>query len=511
MKNFSLTCLVLASLSLTARSQAHLNSSLPSNRTVCTGANATFTVSATGSGTLTYQWQESIDGGLSWNDLVEGSTTGVNPANGIYTGTTGPTLTITRAPSTMNGNKYQSIVSLNGGSPVTSIQATMNVGPDVSLDDATSTNCPGTSHTLNTAAAGGVSYQWQVNSGSGWGNVVDGADPSGISYAGGATGALTISSLAPAVDGYKYRYTANDGAGCIITSGVTTQLVPALAVFTLPTAGSITADPGMAVNIPVTISSGTGPFTYQWLTAVGAGTFSNIAASNPTYSGATSNTLTILSMTSGLYSNRYRVTIKNAGGCTSASSSFVQIGVMTTLPLGVESFRAQRQDGSSVRLSWSVGNGAGVRSYTVQRGTDGGVFVDAGSVMGETGRVDYSFVDEVHLGASALQYRIKMQGQDSSFVYSTVVNVNSVALINRAEIRPSLVEGGSARLYTMMEERAAVVVTVTDIMGRLQWSAPVMLEKGENWVPLDVSRLGKGLYFVKVGGGVKQTVSFVKE
>ncbi|HEY6900857.1 MAG TPA: hypothetical protein VI233_09455, partial [Puia sp.] len=277
MKNFTLTCFLLTGLTVTSWSQAHLNSSFPSNSTVCTGANASFSVSATGSGTITYQWQESIDGGITWNDLVEGSTTGVNPANGIYTGTAGPVLTITRAPSTMNGNKYQSIVYLNGGSPVVSGQATLNVGPDVSLDDASSTNCPGTSHTLNTAAAGGVSYQWQVstNSGSSWGNVADGPDPSGASYSGGATGALTISALTPAVNGYQYRYVANNGTGCVITSGVTTQLVPALAVFNLPTAGSITADVGTSVNIPVTVSAGTGPFTYQWQVAVGAGSFSN--------------------------------------------------------------------------------------------------------------------------------------------------------------------------------------------------------------------------------------------
>lgn len=507
MKNSLLIFFLLTGVCLNALSQATLNPSFPSNKSICTQATTSFSVSASGSGTLTYQWQESTDGGTTWNDLLEGATTGINPANGIYTGTTGPTLTITRAPSTMNGNKYKAIVYLNGGNPVASAQATLNVGPDVSLDDASSTNCPATSHTLNTAGAGGVSYQWQVNSGSGWSNVVDGTDPSGVVYSGGATGSMTIGSLAPAVNGYQYRYIANDGHGCVITSGVTTQLVPALAVFTLPTAGSITANVGDAVNIPVTITSGTGPFTYQWLTAVGAGSFSNISTSNPSYTGATSATLTIPSMTTALYSNRYRVTIKNAGGCTSATSSFIQVGVPVVLALGVEDFKAEKQGGSAVKLSWT-GNGLASPAYVVERSVDGVSFGDVGKVSGEAGKTVYGFMD-VAPGFSSLQYRLRIQGQDSSFIYSSVVKVAGDA--GRMELRPSFVTGGSTNLYVSMGQRGEVMVTVSDIMGRVQWSGALRLEKGENRMPLDVSRFGKGLYFVKVSGaGVSQTLSLVK-
>jgi len=61
----------------------------------------------TGPGTLNCQWQESTDGGITWNNLAENTSNAANPATGIYTGTTTSVLTISNVPSGMNGNKYQ--------------------------------------------------------------------------------------------------------------------------------------------------------------------------------------------------------------------------------------------------------------------------------------------------------------------------------------------------------------------------------------------------------------------
>jgi hypothetical protein len=508
-----LTCSLLSGFTMMSWSQAVLNPSLPANKKVCTGMNASFSVSASATGTITYQWQESTDGGSTWSDLLENSTTGTNPANGIYTGTTGPMLTITRAPSTMDGYKYRSIVSVNGAGPVASNPATLNVGPDVNLDDLISTNCPTTPNTLNTAAAAGVSYQWQVssNAGSSWANVIDGADPSGVTYSGGATGALLISPLTTAIDGYQYRYIANNGLGCIITSGVTTQKVPTLAVTSLPAAGAITANVGASASIPATVTAGTGPFTYQWQLAVGAGAFSNISSSNTSYNGVTTGILGIPSTTTAMYSNRYRVVVKNAGNCAAASSTFVQIGLPVTLPLTISDLRAEKRDGSSVKLMWTVDPGFAAALYTVQRSMDGLPFTDAGSVKGEAGKNEYDLTDAL-MGSTAVQYRIKATGKDGVVFYSVVVNLTAGGVGNRFELRPSFTAGGLTHLYTTTSKSEVIAWMITDVMGRAQWSGTVKLEKGEFYTPIDVSRLSKGIYFVHISSrdGISKTLPFVK-
>ncbi|HWK03629.1 MAG TPA: T9SS type A sorting domain-containing protein [Puia sp.] len=504
---------LITCLTTVTRSQASLNPSFPASTTICTGLNATFSVAATATGTITYQWQESIDGGLTWNNLIENTTTGLNPATGIYTGTTGPVLTITRTPSTMTGNKYQSIVSVNGINSVTSGIATLNVGPDVSLDNVTSMNCPATSATLNTAGAVGVNYQWQVssNAGSSWSNIIDGADASGVTYTGGATSILTISPLTTSIDGYLYRYVANDGAGCVITSGITTQKVPTLAVFTLPAAGSITASVGSSVSIPATITAGTGPFTYQWQVASGAGAFNVISNSNTAYSGATTSTLTILSVTTTTYTNRYRVTVKNAGGCATASSSFAQVNTNVTLPLKLETFTAQKQGSAAVKLLWTVDGQYAAQSYTVQGSADGYTFTDRGLVKGEAGKTAYSYLDDGP-GIGISLYRIKITDQDGSAVYSAIVKVINDDVANRIELRPSITAEGFTSLYTALAQSEAVVLTVTDVTGRLQWSQSIKLEKGENYTLLNVSRLSKGIYYIHVTGndGISKAMPFVK-
>lgn len=503
LKKITLCFGLVIPLAMTGWSQVTVS---PVAQTICTGTNASFTVTATAG--ATYQWQESTDGGTTWNNLVENATTGANPANGIYTGTTGPVLTITRAPSTMNGNKYQSIV--NG---VASKQGTLNVGPDVSLDAATSVNCPGTSNTLNTAAAAGVSYQWQVssNAGSSWANVVDGADATGVTYSGGATGALTISPLTTSVDGYLYRYIANNGSGCVITSAATTQKVPTLAAFTLPAAGSITATVGSSVSIPATITAGTGPFTYQWQVATGAGAYSSILSSNAAYSGATTSTLTIVSVTSATFTNRYRVIIKNAGACVTASSSYAQVGLAVPLHLTVESLTAQKLGNTSVKLSWMADASYPAESYGIQKSTDGLSFFDQGLVKGETGKTSYNFID-ANTGESTIQYRLKITAQDGTGDYSGVVSLENDATDGYMGLRPSFITDGSTNLYTTLRQPEVITLTITDVAGRPQWSESVSFGKGTYHTPLNVSRLTKGLYYVHVTSkdGLSKTLPFVK-
>lgn len=502
---FSLTI----GLATAGRSQAPIS---PTLANVCTGTNASFSVTATG-GTITYQWQESTDGGITWNNLIENSTTGANPANGIYTGTTSSTLTITRAPSTMNGNKYRNLVSVNGGSAVASNVAVLNVGPDVNLDATTTTNCPNTSNTINTAGASGVTYQWQVstNSGISWANVIAGTDPSGAVYTVNTT-SLVISSLTNAIDGYEYRYIANDGSGCIVTSGATTQKVPALAVFTLPAAGSIVANVGDAISIPVTVTAGTSPFTYQWQVAVGTGAYSSILTSNTSYTGATSSTLGIPSVTTAMYSNKYRVIMKNAGGCTSASAAFVQIGVGVPLALNITSFTAEKLDGSDVKLSWMVDATHTAQSFAIQRSTDNTFYTEVGSVPGEQGKTAYSFID-AGVTSPDIQYRLKAVDQGGASVYSSVVKLSNDSVALRIGLRPSFTASGFTSLYTALGKNETLQLTVTDIMGRVQFSKMLILGQGETYTTLDVSRLSKGIYYVRVSSldGVSQTLSFVKD
>ncbi len=90
----------------------------PSSVTVVAGANASFSVTATGLPTPSLKWQRSTDNGLNWSDLANDSTHG-----GVLTAN----LTITAATVGMNGYRFRALAT-NGAIPdATSSGATLTV------------------------------------------------------------------------------------------------------------------------------------------------------------------------------------------------------------------------------------------------------------------------------------------------------------------------------------------------------------------------------------------------
>ena len=136
----------------------------PTNQTVCVGGTTSFTASATG-GPFNYQWQESRDNGLTWQNITNG---------GVYSGATTGTLTLTgvtrSAGSDMNLYKYRVVMDAApcaGSFTSAAALLTVNALPTVTLtaDDLALT--PGqVSHltvTSSPAANATPNYVWTLN------------------------------------------------------------------------------------------------------------------------------------------------------------------------------------------------------------------------------------------------------------------------------------------------------------------------------------------------------------
>lgn len=108
----------------------------PSNKTICSGTNTTFTVS-TPQSNPSYQWQ--VNTGTGWSDLSNG---------GVYSGVTTATLTLTNVLSSMNGYKFRAKItagcSKNGNYAILTVNASP-VQPVVSISQP---NCSTTTGTI---------------------------------------------------------------------------------------------------------------------------------------------------------------------------------------------------------------------------------------------------------------------------------------------------------------------------------------------------------------------------
>ena len=90
--------------------------SAPAPQSVCAGTTASFTVTPTGTGPFTYQWQSSTDGGSSFNNVsADGNYT---PTYGNESGSTTATYQISSITTVYNNRQYRVIVSSNGCSTI---------------------------------------------------------------------------------------------------------------------------------------------------------------------------------------------------------------------------------------------------------------------------------------------------------------------------------------------------------------------------------------------------------
>ncbi len=269
----------------------------PADLAICEFMTASFTALADGAN-LGYQWQ-TFDG-TNWVNLTN---------TGLYLGVQTPTLMVFGPPRTMNGTRYRVVISGDCSADLISNEAvlTVNTAPEISDHPDEFRGCPGGSATFSVVAAGtNITYQWQVNSGSGFVNVTD-----GVTYSGTTTDILTINNLNLSMNGYLVRVVVS---GTCLPS-VTSSFVP-LRVYMEP---SIITEPGDAEVCDMT---GTAFFSQVFNTGAGETTVWqvndglgwNSLSDGALYQGTQTPQLVIMSATTAMNGWHYRLEITGPCG-----------------------------------------------------------------------------------------------------------------------------------------------------------------------------------------------------
>jgi hypothetical protein len=341
----------------------------PSDASVCEGSNTSFSVSASG-GSIVYQWQVSTNNGSSWSNLSN---------NTIYSGVDSATLNITAAVIGMNGYDFRCRVS--NSCPATDVSSsanlTVNTLPSISYNSGNSTVCEGSGTSFGITATGsGISYQWQVDDGTGFSNIAS----AGSYYSGYTSNTLQLSGSAYTMDGYNYR--------CYV-SGTCTP--PATSNTMLLTVNQITGIDTEPVNDSACIGTNAGfsvtahgaNLTYSWQIKTGPASYSSLS-NNSTYNGVGTNSLTISNVNNSLVGSVYRCAIN--GSCSSANTVDVALEVQTSPVITTDPHYSNNNGnspcenqlcvievhatGSVLTYQWQLSTDNGISFVNLSNGTD---------------------------------------------------------------------------------------------------------------------------------------------
>lgn len=364
MKKMLLCCLLPLLWVITAWSQPTVSATSPTSQTLCSGSSATFTVTASGTPTLTYQWQTSPNG-TAWSAVSNGA---------VYSGATTASLTISNAPTTLSGYSFRCVVTNSAGSTnSTAGILTVNASPIAQTSSQSIVQCSteGTGSAL--AANPSYNYQWQLSTDEGttWNDITDGAV-----YTGTNTYDLTW-NLSTGMDGYLYRFIVSDPvSGCSTTStGVDTLYVIGAPSVSAITPGNANICPGDNATFAVTDSTGV---SYQWqYSSNNGGSWAN-TADGALYSGSAANSLAITDPAAAAWYHVIRSVTQHGYTCSTAST-FAPLFIKTNASIATQPVNATVCEGIAANFR-VVGSGSAPITYQWQ--TDDGTSPSVWSNVG---------------------------------------------------------------------------------------------------------------------------------
>lgn len=246
----------------------------PASQTACQGKSVLFSVSATGTAPLSYQWRK--DG-----EAIPGATTA------IYS--------IPAATRDHLGSYVVVVTNSCGSATSTAATLSLDTAPTITLQPTAQTVCAGHPVTLSVVAEGGspLRYQWAK----------DGAD-----IPGAVTAQHTIAAATPAEAG-TYTVVVTNDCGTAVSQPSTLTVTSAPTITLHPVAQ--TAAAGDEVTFSV-IATGTSPLTYQW------------AKDGVPIAGATSDLHRIPAAATD-DAGAYTVTVSNACGAATSNAATLTV------------------------------------------------------------------------------------------------------------------------------------------------------------------------------------------
>ena len=216
----------------------------PAGQTVASGATATFTVAATGTGTITYQWKKN-------GTTISGATSSSYTTPATTAADNGTSFTVTVTDTT------GSVTSAVG----TLVVSATPVAPSITAQPAGRTVTAGQTATFSVTATGNatLTYQWKKN---------------GAAISGATAASYTTAAAAASDSGTSFTVTVTNSVGSVTSSAATLTVTAATALLSASTSSlsfsSVNLGSSSILGVTFT-NTGTSNVTVSGVSISGAG------------------------------------------------------------------------------------------------------------------------------------------------------------------------------------------------------------------------------------------------
>lgn len=518
------------------RDDAHTNTN------ICAGGTAHLAVlaSAVGGGSLTYSWEQSVNGGSTWatvtnNANITGATTHqlniVNATNNyqyratVVEDASGSSATSTVFTISVFSSTPPSAVSVNGAGAVclnsaTQLSSTVTGGSNLyyqwqgnstgSFADINGANSAFYTPPVN--QTGSTQYQLLVSSGNGCGAIL--SSPVAVTVTGissvtnqATCGPNILQLTAAATSGSIDWYTADAGGSPVSTgllfitpllSGSKTYYVTAsgcAAALRVPVTATIypLSIPGL-ISAPSSVVHGSNAtLNLTGLTGdVVKWQYSNNLFISDVHDIASTSTLLVVNNV--VQTRSYRAVVQS-GSCSMATSLPVTVVASPVLAIHNKSVKATVV-GNAIEVEWTAYNQQQTVSFDVERSADGIVFtkVHNTAVVNSNGTYTYKWIDQQPLQGNNF-YRIRENYLAGNYDHSSVVK----AVINNSptiQVYPNPVTDKTIHLRINNNVAGTYQVRVVNMAGQVVYEERVVRTMGTNSVlTLRLpENIGNGIY-----------------
>lgn len=389
-------------------------------------------------------------------------------------------------------------------------------GPTFSAHPADRNFCINGAATFTATAASAATYNWQVNTGTGWTNISNNSV-----YSGATTNTLSLSNIPAANNGYSYRLKAVSGCGTpSYSNAANLTFFPPVAVASQTTA--VQACVGAYTSLSVTAS---GPaLNYQWQVGTLTNGYADVPAQYP-YIGTNTATLEVANTPDSLNGQTFRCIV--IGECSNDTSASIPVDVITgpyisqdpadvtVAPYNNAIFEIKLLGSPLYELYWqaSVDNGAtfvNVNNNSLYSGAHGIALA----------------VINPHLGLNGMQFRCIMKSTDpacglsrdtSAIATLKIYDPTSVSNLpaDKFEVTlyPNPVNGSELFINAANIPAGDVNIRVFDKLGRVLYEAAAKMPAGKT-IKVPVQNMPPGIYSVQLSDADKvilNTSSFTKQ